>query len=563
MKKNNLLLAVAALFFAISVNAQVVNLFNGFGTSVPNPGDSFSVRITNTDTFPKMFYMLTKFDKPGDLIFADKPSFLNHMIATGDPMAYIREYGRIVKSPSTVHCRRPAPSTYGINGFDTLLARKQYSPCAFFLSNASQMCGERQIFFDHLTKETQMIPLDSLRTVILSGHTVGEVFLNGDTILNDPDDGEPRYLDTIPGVPQDHMSAQDVREHSEWLDSSRRYCYTKENGECYELSHVTNKFYSEFFTRDPIIYDEVKQFESSDMDGKIILLPGQTLTFSFVSPAFIIDTGNPVIAHDFYEGMKMTDSLGIDGMMPFFRNLFPRAPDSALLTIFTQFNFLIVNGNQWEISSCNFWREKFTVHTHIPAQPGQVNIGPDMRMPFIYISSTATNPFQLGHAPEDTIVQNSRIEVFNPDPSDNELQISTRALQFIQAGKIPAQTTVDMELRYNNLIYEFFSGIRAEMFGGDSTTLRVETYPAIATPTSVATVAKTTFAVYPSPNNGTFTVACEDYRNIGIIEVYDIVGKKLKPVRLTSGQQQMQVDWPKGMYFLKAGNSTAKKIIIE
>ncbi len=555
------LLAFAAMLFTFTSHAQVVELFKGFPANVPNPNDSFSVTIQNTDSVPMEFYLLTQFEDSDNIIFATKQTYYDHMASTGDPFGFTREMTRLVKSPYIVHLRNPEYTSYGPNGFDRFVARKQFTPCGFFLANASHMCGERENFFNHVAVETGMISADSLRIVTTEGHTLGELFHNNDTILVDTDDGEPRSLDKVPGTIDNYMSAEDIIQHRSWLDSSKRYCYTTPTRSCYELTEVSNEMYADFFTRNPVTYAPMEQFPTMDMDGKLKLLPGQSITFSYVFPTFIIDTGTAQAAQAFNDGRHAGDTVGIDALLDVFRNMFPGASDSALMTIFTKFNFAIVNGNQIDLASSVFWKEKYFATTHIPAQNRDVQIGPDMRLPMYYVSSTANNPFTLGAAPFDTVVQNSVIEIFNPDASDNSLQVESKAVQYVQQGTIPAGTTVDMKMRYNNLIYKFPAGIRAEMFGADASKLRVETYPAIATPTGVASVSKTAFTVFPNPNNGTFFVTSEDYRNLGKVDVYDVIGSKQISYQLTSPKQQLQLDLPKGIYFLKAGDTTAKVVV--
>jgi hypothetical protein len=418
------------------------------------------------------------------------------------------------------------------------------------------MCGERQNFFSHVAVETGMFSADSLLEVSTVGHTVGE-WLNGKPTLLDFDDGEPRFMDKVPGTVDEYMSAQDIIDHPDWLDSSARYCYEMPSGECRELTRVTNKTYSDFFTLNPVNYFAPQQFPTADIGGTWKLVPGQSITISWNFPTFVIDSGDSVIKAGF--NSMNSDTSTLESAMEKFRIMFPWATDAQLLTIFKDMNFAIVNGTTYDITTCNFWKEHFTVTTHIPAQSQDIKIGTDMRLPMQYISSTATGPFTLGAFPEDTILQNSSIETFNPDPSDDQLQIESKALQYIQAGRIPAGTTVDMKLRYNNLIYKFPAGFRAEMLGADSNKLQVVTSPAM--PTGVADVSKTAFAVFPNPNNGTFYVTSEDYRNLGTVDVCDIVGSKLISYPLTASKQQLRLDLPKGIYFLKAGNTTVKVVV--
>ncbi len=556
MKNKLHFFAIATLLLlTLNVNAQVVEFFGGFGTTVPAPEDSFSITVTNTDSASLTLYPLTVFEKEGNLLFTDKQTLYNHL-STNDQFGFVREFARLVKSPYIVHCRRPEYTAYGVNGYDYQVAYKQFSPIPFFLSNASHMCGERQNFFSQVAVETGMISVDSLLEVSTVGHTLGE-WLNGKPTLLDFDDGEPRFMDKVPGTVDEYMSAQDIIDHPEWLDSSARYCYEMPDGKCRELTRVTNKTYSDFFTQNPVSYFAPRQFPTADIDGKWKLLPGQSITINWNFPTFVIDSGDSVIRAGF-NGLN-SDTATLESAMASFGIMFPWATDAQLLTIFKDMNFAIVNGATYDITTCNFWKEHFTVSTHIPAQNRDIIIGTDMRLPMQYISSTASGPFTLGAFPEDTVLQNSSIETFNPNPSDNQLQIESKALQYIQAGRIPAGTTVDMKLRYNNLIYKFPNGFRAEMFGADSTKVQVVAYPAM--PTGIASLKPSKFEVSPNPNNGNFTLISENADNL-TVDMFDVLGTKLKSFSLTSDRQQIHADVASGVYFLKSNGAT-KRIVIQ
>jgi hypothetical protein len=97
--KNKLHIFAIAILLSLGANAQVVEFFGGFGTTVPAPDDTFRITITNTDLVPIEFYPLTVFENDGNIIFKDKQTLYNHLISTNGQMGFIQEFARLVKSP--------------------------------------------------------------------------------------------------------------------------------------------------------------------------------------------------------------------------------------------------------------------------------------------------------------------------------------------------------------------------------------------------------------------------------------------------------------------------------
>ncbi|MBC7413061.1 MAG: T9SS type A sorting domain-containing protein [Bacteroidia bacterium] len=70
-----------------------------------------------------------------------------------------------------------------------------------------------------------------------------------------------------------------------------------------------------------------------------------------------------------------------------------------------------------------------------------------------------------------------------------------------------------------------------------------------------------TKAIYPNPNNGTFTVISE---NVGKkLTITDVAGKQVYSTTLTSVTQQIGVELNAGIYLVKVGNNKVQKLIVE
>lgn len=66
------------------------------------------------------------------------------------------------------------------------------------------------------------------------------------------------------------------------------------------------------------------------------------------------------------------------------------------------------------------------------------------------------------------------------------------------------------------------------------------------------------FSCYPNPSTGTFIIDLGSFADkISQIDIYDFMGRKV----LTANNPKIECDLPKGIYFIKIGNSTQKIII--
>lgn len=83
-------------------------------------------------------------------------------------------------------------------------------------------------------------------------------------------------------------------------------------------------------------------------------------------------------------------------------------------------------------------------------------------------------------------------------------------------------------------------GISTNVYVGTSTTLSVSTFQSIDA------------KIYPNPSNGIFNISISDNANL---EVYDIVGKKIKNQKVNSGDSSLDLsNYNAGIYLLKVTN---------
>ena len=77
--------------------------------------------------------------------------------------------------------------------------------------------------------------------------------------------------------------------------------------------------------------------------------------------------------------------------------------------------------------------------------------------------------------------------------------------------------------------------------------------------------------VYPNPAKSSFEIRCSIFDiQEGIIEIYDVFGKKVKEIILPKGQTKAKVNvenWRKGLYLIKASNGKnyyeSQKVLIQ
>ena len=80
-------------------------------------------------------------------------------------------------------------------------------------------------------------------------------------------------------------------------------------------------------------------------------------------------------------------------------------------------------------------------------------------------------------------------------------------------------------------------------------------------------IGKEGFNLYPNPNNGEFTVVCDNDSQFTHIAVYDIAGKMIKKTKVLSETFSIDIkDYPSGIYFVKMysgnGKTAVKKVVL-
>ena len=77
--------------------------------------------------------------------------------------------------------------------------------------------------------------------------------------------------------------------------------------------------------------------------------------------------------------------------------------------------------------------------------------------------------------------------------------------------------------------------------------------------------AKNDFSIYPNPSNGQFNIAIENNDDVALVEVYDLMGKKVFMEHNIKGQFVVNIEGqPKGIYFVKVtiGNEVFNEKIV-
>ncbi len=72
------------------------------------------------------------------------------------------------------------------------------------------------------------------------------------------------------------------------------------------------------------------------------------------------------------------------------------------------------------------------------------------------------------------------------------------------------------------------------------------------------------FKIFPNPTNGVFNIIIDDNFNETIFEVFDVQGRKVDEINITSKQFQVNAsDWGGGLFVLKYGNTVKRMLILK
>ncbi len=78
-------------------------------------------------------------------------------------------------------------------------------------------------------------------------------------------------------------------------------------------------------------------------------------------------------------------------------------------------------------------------------------------------------------------------------------------------------------------------------------------------PTSIRSNTLTELKVYPNPNSGIFTVQSSELSGVDKLQLYSVSGQLMQEIRLTNLSQQIELDYPNGMYFMTLSNPQGVK----
>jgi hypothetical protein len=485
--KNILTISLMCLVF--SLKAQVVQLAQAIDFTNSNPKDSFGITITNTDTVPHSFYPLTVFDLPGSYKFVSQDHYYDYLRAEGTQLGALKANAKIMKSNRFVNNWLEA-GDYGPEGFNQKLANKQYSPIGFILGASQYQCGSFARASNVSLVESGIFSKDSIWDVSLNGHQTSEVIMDGDLAHYDPDPGQGFLLDTLPDGT--FMSQQDIYDSSQYLNPYT-YCDPVTNG-CYVLHpEKTKQKYRDFFNYcvTHCRSEAIKDIQPVITSGLFKMCADSYLTWELKFPTYVMDSATP-------EGRTMMDSarsLVNNGKRDSLPGVFATSLNVSIaeaMRMMKEKDFILSDGGKFgDVVTDIFYQKEIEIKYHISARNKPVYLGTDVSFPFSIRSVTTNNPIQIG----DTVFPagTSTIARYNQKNDHDEFSndtttpyITDRQFQWLgTSGVIPPNTTVDFVLFYNQLIYAFPNGIRAETFGDSMKGIVTSQYPSLATGISV------------------------------------------------------------------------------
>ncbi len=536
---------ILLLFFSINSKGQVIELFKGWDELEIKSNDSIVIYITNTDTIPIKFYPLTVFDNPNEYLFLNDTTYLQNLKSQGGQIQAIREIARIVKSPY-FNVYFPEYDSYVNNYFDSLIAYKQFSIIGSKLSVSNRECFDYWLQASTELIQSEIFSPDSLRDVATSGHYLGECIIDNNAILVDFTPGQPRFLDTIPGTGK-YISAHDIKAQPEWLDFQDEYCYQTDTG-CVNMSEWTTEHYKRYFTDDTIIYYDIHQFPTMEVNGSWILCPGCTLSVEYHIPSYLIDLSD-------INQLALTDSVSyylenenLNVALSFLQELLGNVSQQEAERVLSENDFFFYYENP--IHTWLNYKENFsgniTMHLHIPSSSKPIEIGKDLQLPFLIHQVHASSPVQIG----DTLIQEARFELWNKNFSDSldKPKVTSRQIQYLQSGYIPENTLADIEVYYNQYIYKLLNGIRAEMFGNNTQSIQASLSVTNNKPTTdlqPVALNKENVTVFPNPAIDKALIHANDLKEIYL---FNSDGKQIPAV--LNGKELSLRNLDTGMYFL-------------
>jgi len=549
---NQLKLTIVLLTFTtVNTYAQVLELFQGFDFSNVQPGDSFAIEIINTDNDAITFYPLTVFDSSGNYLFLDEQQYDTYLHTLGNQVDALKAHARIVKSPffknGSLNGRIPLNEFSG-GVYNQQIADKKYAFPQWFLTSCNYQCGEYWTMGANVLKQFGVFEDDSIWEISIPDvHTLGEGIINGDTMLVDFDPSMPRFLDTLPDG--SFINATDIYLHPEYLDLQNQHFICDENDSC-RSSEVTTEYYKSFFSDS----SSLNRFTNNNivpqnMPGTWTLCAGCSMIFEYKLPLNIVDLNDSTkrMLMDsviYYMIHNITDTLLLGSVL---QQLLSVASKQEAWEAFNKFDFLFAHELSNPLLSNSFGRNALTCKLKMPANAQGYSFS-NIQMPLAIRDIVSDSGLVVNGNNIAAGQHNFKLWDEGGILDNNaDFTVPDSAYNYVKNISVLPFNNVEITLYYNQILYGFFKGFKAEFFSV-SPSFTVNTYPQLITANKATSAHNNRNDVYPNPVNNVLHVSEK-----GIL--IDALGNKM--MQLEKGVNNIGALDP-GVYFFRSEDEILK-----
>jgi len=529
-------------------------------------GQVFSTVIKNTGDSPAIFY--PRFHKQGrENIFLsenDYYSFINSQItatdSTGMVIQCLNTLASIYKS-FYFYNNLLLFSEYGNQGTDSIIFAKKVSVIGSKLSQFHRQCGDYNRSGIEDLHRALNIPYSALHQVSHIGHATAEVFVEGNWIHFDLDPGTPGFLQTNPASPNGYASTLDLVNDTGLI----------QNHYLYDSMSTTSETMEEYRTFFPSAQPYPVQFtnETDSLSGSITLCSGCYIEWNYTldSTTVLIDTSD-IIQKDalnkilqYYNLFQQGNSNYADSVLFIFSNIFG-FNEQQVIEIFEGMRPMIIYYKHFSPSNFQqlYTNKVPTIKLYVPSSSYAVNIGEDLKMPFLLTNVNTSGTVIVG---DTTISGVFSAELWN-DKSDtlniNPPFVQSKVINYLKDGVIPAGVSVEFTLAYNPSIINFGRGLEIDQLdNNDTLEILVSPQPDITVSVAQSSLTENDLHVFPNPvNNNSFVKVRTE---VGNISVYDLMGKKIQVNTNIEGNHLLFQIPVAGTYIITNGHAF-KRIIV-
>jgi len=470
----NAVFATLYLLVALQSMSQVVTLHPGIDDKLMIPGDTITILIKNNQPQAVSFYPFTSLEQSDNPIFINKQTFIKHLQAQGGQIAAIKELARIYKSPYFLNTHLEATPTGELAALSKFYA---------FIPSVTSVFHRQSGDYWHqaylLLTEAEIFKPNQLMRVTCSSHQLGQgILLNGDTVLLDFDPAEPRFLDTMTNG-KGYMSASELRQFPQMLDSQPPYCYSIKN-KCVPLTEdeQQTEHYKTIFTTGSIILSAEATHRTADISGMWTMPPYSSFSINYPMPNYFLKYSDALdslyqVAETIY---KTGDSISA---YKIFGKILNTSWQEAIRALRSN-DLFVYREDKPTFSEYikAFNEDQFTATIHIPSTDSSLEFGGDVSFPFRIQSIRASKPVVF----EDTTFSkaNFNLYAYKKDIEDvvSPPQISKNEIQFIHKGHMNPKTDLRLTVYFNPRIYNFGNEIKAALFSnGIKPTITITSTP--------------------------------------------------------------------------------------